>query len=53
VIVQKLRDEDDRIAAVATIRDPGEGNGDEVPVDGAPIPQVEPPAEPADDDAGV
>jgi hypothetical protein len=48
VIVQKLRDEDDRIAAVATVRDPGEANGDVPPaIDGAP----EPPAPPADDDA--
>jgi DNA gyrase subunit A len=47
VIVQKLRDEDDRIAAVATVRDPGEGNGDEPTVDGVP---VEPPPAPADDE---
>jgi DNA gyrase subunit A len=47
VIVQKLREDDDRIAAVATIRDPGEANGDEVPVDGE-VPPADPPTVDAD-----
>jgi hypothetical protein len=47
VIVQKLRDDDDRIAAVATIRDPGEANGGDVPVDGD-LPPADPPTVDAD-----
>src|SRR4051794_1585803 len=52
VIVQKLRDEDDRIAAVATIRDPGETGEPPPPwVDGEPAPPLVPGPEPADEAA--
>ena len=54
VIVQKLRDEDDRIAAVATIRDPGEANGDELPRrPSCRRPTQAPPAVPADDEPSL